>query len=181
MAERNLAGGTVRVVRGDITALEVDAIVNAANAALAGGGGVDGAVHRAGGPGIMAELRRNFPNGCPTGGAVTTSGGLLAARWVIHAVGPRWQGGQRGEDELLASAWRAALAEAVALEAGSVAFPSLATGIYGFPVGRAAPLALSEVRRALAALPQDRSMEVIICTFSTEDQTAYVEALDLLA
>ncbi len=169
------------MVRGDITALEVDAIVNAANAALAGGGGVDGAVHRTGGPGIMAELRRNFPNGCPTGSAVTTSGGLLPARWVIHAVGPRWQGGHRGEDELLASAWRTALAEAVALEAGSVAFPSLATGIYGFPVERAAPLALGEIGRALAALPDDRRLDVTICAFSSGDEAAYARALDLLA
>src|SRR5258708_24845445 len=181
MAERSFAGGTVRVARVDIPALEVDANATAANMALAGGGGGEGAIHRAGGPGIMAELRRRFPDGCPTGGAVTTGGGMLPAKWIIRAVGPRWRGGGEGEDELLASAWRAALAEAIALDAASIAFPSLATGIYGFPVERAAGLALAEVRRALGGLPDGRSLQVTICAFSAGDEAAYAEALDLLA
>src|SRR5258708_27269393 len=133
MAERSFAGGTVRIARGDITALEVDAIVNAGNMALAGGGGVDGAIHRAGGPGIMAELRRRFPDGCPTGGAVTTGGGMLPAKWIIHAVGPRWRGGGEGEDELLASAWRGGFGEAIALGAGSDSLPSPAARVYCVP------------------------------------------------
>jgi O-acetyl-ADP-ribose deacetylase (regulator of RNase III) len=180
MAERNFPGGSIRVSRGDITALEVDAVVNAANQHLAGGGGVDGAIHGAGGPEIMAETRRRFPDGCPTGSAVTTAAGRLQARWVIHAVGPRWQGGGHGEDEQLASAWRAALQEAVDHGAGSVAFPSLATGIYGFPVRRAAALAMAEVHRALAALPEGRLIEVTVCAFSASDEVAYSEALEAL-
>lgn len=177
-----MVASSVRVVRGDITRLEVDAIVNAANSQLAGGGGVDGAIHRAGGSEINAETRRRFPGGCPTGEAVTTGAGNLAARWVIHAVGPRWQGGSRGEEDLLAAAWRASLREAVEHGAGSVAFPSISTGIYGFPVERAAPIAMEEVRRALTALPPGRDLEVIVCAFSAGDEDAYRRAAgDLLA
>jgi O-acetyl-ADP-ribose deacetylase (regulator of RNase III) len=180
MAEREFQGGRVRVSRGDITTLEVDAIVNAANQHLAGGGGVDGAIHRAGGPEIMAETRQRFPDGCPTGSAVTTAAGSLPARLVIHAVGPRWEGGGHGEDEQLASAWRAALREAVEHDATSVAFPSLATGIYGFPVRRAAALAMAEVRRALADLPEGRLLEVTVCAFAASDEVVYAEALKAL-
>jgi O-acetyl-ADP-ribose deacetylase (regulator of RNase III) len=182
MSERTLPGGLVRVVRADITTLAVDAIVNAANAQLAGGGGVDGAIHRAGGPEIMAETARLYPHGCPTGDAVTTGAGRLPARWVIHAVGPRWQGGSEGEDERLASAWRSALREAIAHDAASVAFPSLATGIYGFPIDRAAALAMAEVRAALEGLPPGRSLEVLVCAFTESDAVAYeaqLQALDL--
>jgi O-acetyl-ADP-ribose deacetylase (regulator of RNase III) len=177
MTERALPGGKIKVIQGDITTLAVDAIVNAANAQLAGGGGVDGAIHRAGGPDIMAETERLHPNGCPTGGAVTTGAGRLPAKWVIHAVGPRWRGGSDGEDEMLASAWRSALAEAIAHDAASVAFPSLATGIYGFPVDRAAALALAEVGAALESLPAGQSLEVVVCAFSDEDAFAYETAL----
>jgi O-acetyl-ADP-ribose deacetylase (regulator of RNase III) len=180
IVERSFPGGTVRVRRGDITTLEVDAVVNAANQFLAGGGGVDGAIHRAGGPEIMAETRRRFPDGCPTGSAVTTSGGRLPARLVIHAVGPRWRGGGHGEDGQLASAWRAALQEAIEHDAASVAVPSLATGIYGFPVQRAAALAMVEVRQALAEVPPDRLLEVTVCAFSATDEAAYIEALEAL-
>ena len=180
MAEREFPGGTVRVSRGDITTLDVDAVVNAANQHLAGGGGVDGAIHRAGGPEIMAETRRRFPDGCPTGSAVTTGAGRLPPRLVIHAVGPRWEGGSHGEDDQLASAWRAALREAVENDATSVAFPSLATGIYGFPVRRAAALAMAEVRRALDALPAGRLLEVTVCAFSLSDEVVYAEALKAL-
>lgn len=166
----------VRVLRGDITRLQVDAIVNAANSHLAGGGGVDGAIHRAGGREIKAETRRRFPGGCPTGEAVTTSAGKLAASWVIHAVGPRWRGGSHGEDELLAAAWRASLREAVEHGAGSVAFPSISTGTYGFPVERAAGIAMGEVRRALEVLPPDGGLEVIVCAFGAGDEDAYRRA-----
>jgi O-acetyl-ADP-ribose deacetylase (regulator of RNase III) len=181
MTERDFPGGRVRVTRGDITMLAVDAIVNAANEQLAGGGGVDGAIHRAGGPEIMAETRQLFPEGCPTGSAVTTGGGGLPARLVIHAVGPRWRGGSQGEDEQLASAWRSALREAIDHGATSVAFPSLATGIYGFPVERAAGLALAVVRQALARLPLGSSLEVTVCAFSESDEGVYSRALDELA
>jgi O-acetyl-ADP-ribose deacetylase (regulator of RNase III) len=177
MTERALPGGKIKVIQGDITTLAVDAIVNAANAQLAGGGGVDGAIHRAGGPEIMAETERLHPDGCPTGGAVTTGAGRLPAKWVIHAVGPRWRGGSAGEDEMLASAWRSALAEAIAHDAASVAFPSLATGIYGFPVDRAATLAMAEVGAALESLPAGQSLEVVVCAFSDEDAFAYERAL----
>jgi O-acetyl-ADP-ribose deacetylase (regulator of RNase III) len=167
--------GRARVVRGDITTLDVDAIVNAANSALAGGGGVDAAIHAAAGPELMAETRRRFPEGCPTGSAVTTGGGRLRARMVIHAVGPVWHGGGRGEEALLASAWRSALAEAVAHGARSVAVPSISTGVYGFPVERAAGVAAAEVARVLAA-PGAEALEVIVCTFSAADEAAYRRA-----
>ena len=128
----------------------------------------------------MAETRRRFPDGCPTGSAVTTGAGSLPARLVIHAVGPHWQGGGQGEDEQLASAWRAALREAIEHDATSVAFPSLATGIYGFPVQRAAALALAEVRLALAQLPAGRLLEVTVCAFSASDEAVYADALEAL-
>jgi len=136
----------VTLLRGDITEQAVDAIVNAANAQLAGGGGVDGAIHRAGGPTIADECATI--GGCPTGEARATSAGALPARFVIHAVGPVWRGGTAGEDELLASAHRRALAVAADLGCRTVAVPAISTGIYGFPVERAAPIAL---REALAA------------------------------
>ena len=180
MGERRVQGGIIRVVRGDITGLEVDAIVNAANAHLAGGGGVDGAIHRAGGAAIMQETRRNFPSGCATGGAVTTGGGNLTAGYVIHAVGPRWNGGEAGEEELLASAWRSALRETVEHDVRRVAFPSISTGVYGFPVARAAPVAVHEVARALSELPPGRSLEVTICAFSEADERVYATALETL-
>ena len=169
------------MVEGDITELEVDAIVNAANSQLAGGGGVDGAIHRRGGPEIMRETRAAFPEGCPTGSAVTTSGGDLPAGLVIHAVGPRWRGGDHGEDELMASAWRAALSEAVGHDCTSVAFPSISTGIYGFPIDRAARLAVAEVASALAALPEGRRLEVTICAFSPADAAVYRRVVETLA
>ncbi|MGH7805237.1 MAG: O-acetyl-ADP-ribose deacetylase, partial [Candidatus Binatia bacterium] len=130
------------------TQQQVDAIVNAANESLLGGGGVDGAIHRAGGPAILEECRKI--GGCATGDAVVTTGGRLAARHVIHTVGPVWSGGQRGEPELLASSYRRSLA--VAAEAGlrSVAFPSISTGAYRFPIATAARIALETVREFLA-------------------------------
>jgi O-acetyl-ADP-ribose deacetylase (regulator of RNase III) len=180
MSEWQLPGGSVRVVRGDITAMRVDAIVNAANAHLAGGGGVDGAIHRAGGPDIMKETRDRFANGCSTGQAVTTGAGSLSARYVIHAVGPRWNGGEHGEDELLASAWRSALSQATDHQCRSVALPSLSTGIYGFPVERAAALAAQEIASALGALSDDRRLDVTVCAYSPPDEIAYNEALATL-
>ncbi len=141
----------VSVIKDDITKMMVDAIVNAANSSLLGGGGVDGAIHRAGGPQILEECRkiRNRQGGCATGEAVITTGGRLLARHVIHTVGPVWQGGGHGEDELLAKAYRNSLALAVAHECRTVAFPNISTGVYGFPLDRAARLVHATVSRYL--------------------------------
>jgi O-acetyl-ADP-ribose deacetylase (regulator of RNase III) len=134
----------VEAIRGDITAQTMDAIVNAANEQLAPGGGVCGAIHAAGGPSIAAECRRI--GHCPTGGAVATTAGELPARFVIHAVGPVWHGGQRDEAQLLASAYTSALDEAARVGARSIAFPAISTGIYGYPLADATAVAVAAVR-----------------------------------
>ncbi len=148
---------TVELVVGDITRQEVDAIVNAANSRLAGGGGVDGAIHRAGGPGIIRETDEKYPQGCPTGSAVLTGAGNLSAKYVLHAVGPVWRDGKHGEPQLLAGAHRRCLELAVEHQCRSIAFPAISTGVYGYPVPLAARVALSEVIRFLAA---DLSSEI---------------------
>jgi len=137
----------IEAVQGDITREQVDAVVNAANEHLAGGGGVDGAIHRAAGWEDLQEACRSL-GGCPTGDAKATPGFELPARWVIHAVGPRWYGGQRGEPELLASAYRRSLEVADQLGARSVAFPAISTGIYGYPKEAAARVAVETIRSA---------------------------------
>jgi len=134
---------TLELHQGDITAQEVDAIVNAANSRLAGGGGVDGAIHRRGGPTIMAETEERYPDGCPTGSAVISGAGELPARHVIHAVGPVWSGGGKGEAEQLAAAYRTSLELAVAAECRSIALPALSTGAYRFPMDQASRIALA--------------------------------------
>ena len=151
-----LVGKTlIKIIMGDITQQETEAIVNAANSGLMGGGGVDGAIHRAGGPQILAECKeiRARQGKLPTGRAVITSGGRLQARYVIHTVGPVWSGGTRGEDELLRSAYRSSLTLAREKGIRTVSFPSISTGIYSFPVDRAARIALREVRDFVSANP----------------------------
>ncbi len=150
----------IEVIEGDITKQGVDAIVNAANTTLLGGGGVDGAIHRAAGPGLLEECRRL--GGCPTGQAKITKGHKLAAKWVIHTVGPVWRDGEHGEDELLASCYRNSLALAEQNGVRTVAFPSISTGAYGFPMERAARIAVREVK---TFLEKNSSIEkvVLVC------------------
>jgi O-acetyl-ADP-ribose deacetylase (regulator of RNase III) len=147
---RQVGSASLELVVGDITAQRVDAIGNAANEELRGGGGVDGAIHAAAGPGLLDELRRRYPDGTPTGTAVETSGYGLPARWVIHAVGPIWHGGGDGEAELLASAYRETLERARELGAVTLALPAISMGIYGYPAPEAARIAVATVGDRLA-------------------------------
>jgi O-acetyl-ADP-ribose deacetylase len=140
-----VGAATLELLIGDITEQRVDAIANAANAALRGGGGVDGAIHRAAGPGLLRELRDRYPRGTPTGTAVATGAHRLPCRWVLHAVGPVWRGGGSGEAEALAGAYRACLLLADELGARSIAFPAISMGIYGYPPHPAARIALATV------------------------------------
>ncbi len=167
---------TLELVIGDITQQDTDAIVNAANSRLAGGGGVDGAIHRAGGPSIMAETRQQYPQGCPTGEAVVTGAGDLPARHVIHTVGPIWAGGQQGEAELLASAYRRSLEVALAHNCQSVAFPSLSTGAYGYPIDQAARTALQTVLDFLRTHQQPTLVRFVL--FDAAAHTAFDAALE---
>jgi O-acetyl-ADP-ribose deacetylase (regulator of RNase III) len=152
----------IELAQGDVTLEEVDAIVNAANAALAGGGGVDGAIHRRGGPSIMEETRVRYPEGCPTGSAVITGGGQLAARYVIHAVGPVWRGGSTDEPELLAGAYSASMGLAARHDCRSIAFPSLSTGAYGYPIDLASEIALQTIAACLRQTPQPALVRCIL-------------------
>ncbi|MCY1347946.1 O-acetyl-ADP-ribose deacetylase [compost metagenome] len=157
--------------------MEVDAIVNAANSGLLGGGGVDGAIHGAGGPAIMEACRaiRDANGGCPTGEAVITTGGRLPAPYVIHAVGPVWHGGGQGEDEQLADAYRNSIRVATQHHLRTLAFPNISTGIYGFPRERAADIAIAAVREALAAAPEIE--QVTFVCFDDENYRLYRERL----
>jgi O-acetyl-ADP-ribose deacetylase (regulator of RNase III) len=173
---------TTRIVlkRGDITCEKVDAIVNAANSGLLGGGGVDGAIHRAGGPTILAECRaiREKKGPCATGHAVITGAGHLEADHVIHAVGPRWTGGEQNEARLLAGAYQASLRLAAESGAKTIAFPSISTGAYGFPVKQAAPIALRVCRDFARENPGLREIRFVL--FSEADLRVYREALERL-
>lgn len=161
--------GRIEVIQGDITKLKVDAIVNAANSSLLGGGGVDGAIHRAAGPGLLQECRTL--GGCPTGEAKITGGYNLPARWVIHTVGPIWQGGGQNEDELLARCYRNSLALAVQRGIKTIAFPAISTGAYGFPLERATRIAVREIAHFLE---RDTTLEkVILVCFGRDAYEVY--------
>ncbi len=166
----------IEIVQGDITQQQVDAIVNAANTSLLGGGGVDGAIHRAAGPQLLEETRKI--GGCPTGEARVSKGYRLPAKWVIHTVGPVWRGGTAGEEHLLASCYRSSLQAAVDLGARTVAFPSISTGAYGYPLVQATEIALGETKRFLE---QDDTLEkVIFVCFGDEAVKTYQEVLKRL-
>jgi len=162
------------LVQGDITKEKVDAIANAANSGLRGGGGVDGAIHRAGGPSIMEECRKI--GHCPTGKAVVTGAGKLPAKYVIHTVGPIWSGGKENEDELLASCYRESLKIASEKAAKTVAFPSISTGVYGFPIDRAARIALKTILEGLEKHPDIQEVRMVL--FSEGDLATYRRALE---
>ncbi|HEX8997254.1 MAG TPA: O-acetyl-ADP-ribose deacetylase [Ktedonobacterales bacterium] len=166
--------GRMIATRGDITRMEVDAIVNAANSSLLGGGGVDGAIHRAAGPELVAECRTL--GGCPTGEARITRGYRLPARWVIHTVGPVWNGGHRREDELLASCYRNSLALAAEHGARSVAFPAISTGIYRFPLDRATSIAVRETADFLREHPEIE--QITFACFSESAEQMYRQELE---
>ena len=167
MSARTIKGRLLEVVIGDITTQDVEAIGNAANAALRGGGGVDGAIHAAAGPGLIAELRTSYPDGTPTGTAVATAGHRLTARWVFHAVGPVWRGGGNGEAELLASAYRSCLRLADEHRARSLALPAISAGIYGYPLPDAARIAIQTTADHLGG---ETSLELV--RFVVRDATA---------
>jgi O-acetyl-ADP-ribose deacetylase (regulator of RNase III) len=175
MSTHTIHGVTLALLQGDIVRVQADAIVNAANSALAGGGGVDGAIHRAGGPSIMAECRKI--DGCPTGSAVATTAGKLPARYVFHAVGPIYRGGSEDE-RLLASAYQSCLDLAEQYKVESIAFPSLSTGIYGYPLDLAAPIAL---RTIIEHIKKPTSLkQVMIVLFGDRSYQAFEEALTKL-
>jgi len=164
----------IELVQGDITQQELEAIGNAANSKLAGGGGVDGAIHRAGGPEIMAELKAKYPQGCPTGQAVLTGGGRLKARYVLHAVGPVYSGKPQ-DAKLLAGAYRSCLTLCSQHGIRTVAFPSISTGVYGYPVEKAAPVAIHTVAAYLSEHPEIHVVRFVL--FDEKTFAAYQRAL----
>ena len=161
----------IEIVEGDITKLQVDAIVNAANTSLLGGGGVDGAIHRAAGPELLEETRKI--GGCPTGEARVSKGYALPAKWVIHTVGPVWKGGHRNEERLLADCYRNSLSEAARLDVKAIAFPSISTGAYGFPLEKAAEIAIQETREFLKK--NDSLEKVFFVCFGDKALNTYKE------
>jgi len=168
-----MIAGKIEVVEGDITEQHVDAVVNAANTTLLGGGGVDGAIHRAAGPRLLEECRTL--GGCRTGQAKITKGHNLLAKWVIHTVGPVWQGGRGREDELLASCYRASLELAVENGVRTIAFPAISTGVYGFPLERATAIAVREVKRFLEETPS--LAKVVFVCFGKHAYEGYLKAV----
>ena len=173
--EVRIGGALLRILQGDITDQDVDAIVNAANPSLMGGGGVDGAIHRKGGPEILEECKRirktRYPEGLPTGEAVMTTGGRLKARYVIHTVGPIWRGGGSGEAELLANAYRNSLKLAAERGLKSIAFPSISTGAYGYPIEEASKIALKTIREFLER--EDKLEEVRLVLYTRDSYETF--------
>jgi len=181
MSREEYSVGKTQIVllQGDITEMNTDAIVNAANSSLMGGGGVDGAIHRKGGPKILEECKRirttEWPSGLPTGKAVITSGGKLKAKYVIHTVGPVWRGGKSGEAELLAEAYVNCLKMAVSKGIKTIAFPSISTGAYGYPITEASQIALKSVKQFLEK--EDELEKVVFVLFTQHDFEVYRESL----
>ena len=175
VTEFQVGKAKVCLIHGDITDMDTDAIVNAANSTLMGGGGVDGAIHRKGGPKILEECKRirktEWPKGLPTGKAVITSGGNLKAKYVIHTVGPIWRGGNSGEPELLADAYRNSLKLAATKGLETIAFPSISTGAYGYPIEKACQIALKTVKEFLEK--EDHIAKVVFVLFSAHDFEVY--------
>lgn len=176
MRETSVGRTRVRLVEGDITRQAADAIVNAANEDLIVGGGVDGAIHRVGGPSILQETREKYPRGCPTGEAVVTGAGNLKARYVIHTVGPVWEGGRHNEERLLAKAYGSCLVKANELGCTSIVFPSLSTGAYGYPLDQAARVAINTILDRLTITPGS-VQSVTFCLFGQQAMRAYESAL----
>jgi len=174
MRELSIGSSRIELVRGDITTQDTDAVVNAANTSLLGGGGVDGAIHRAGGPAILAECKTL--GGCATGDAKITTGGKLKARYVIHTVGPVYRDGRHGEPDLLASAYRCSLELALKSGVSSIAFPSISTGAYRFPIAQAARIATATVARALRRASPVKLVRFVL--FSAADLAEYERALE---
>lgn len=178
--EFHVGNAILQLIKGDITEIEADAIVNAANSSLMGGGGVDGAVHRKGGPKILEECKRiratEWPDGLPTGKAVITAGGNLKAKFVIHTVGPVWLGGFHVEAELLKQAYRNSLKLAVAKGIKTVAFPSISTGAYGYPIEDASRIAVGAVKDFLKK--EDKLEKVMFVLFSDDDYNVYIQTLN---
>ncbi len=179
LAEERLFSGRVVVLTGDITRMKVDAIVNAANSSLMGGGGVDGAIHRVGGPRILLNCRKvrkeKYPNGLPAGEAVETEAGLLPARCVIHTVGPVWHGGRSGEPQTLAKCYRRSLEIASSLGLSSIAFPAISTGVYGYPRDLAAKVAWEAVTGFLSANALPATVSLVF--FSPDDRQVFLSSV----
>ncbi len=176
-SEARWHGTHVKLLAGDITLMSVDVVVNAANSALAGGGGVDGAIHAAAGPAVMAELGRRY-EGCPTGSAVITGAGNLPARHIVHAVGPIWQGGGHDEAALLSSAYSASLDRVAETGSRSVAFAAISCGVYGYPLDEAADVALAAVRAWLSSHPGSGIEDIIFVLRGAAVMAAFRGALD---
>ncbi len=175
----NFGGCRLELVQGDITQQKVDAIVNAANSRLGGGGGVDGAIHRVGGPTLMEQTQRDYPDGCPTGSAVVTDAGDLPANFVFHAVGPIWRGGQQDEPELLAGAIGRCLELAVEHECQSIALPAISTGVYGYPVDLAAETSLTVARAFIVEHHQPQVVRFVL--FDQGTLGAFARVLETMA